>query len=405
MYLAHRNLISRPLNALLTVVLFALGVGLIVFLALINYQLETQFDRNLAGIDLVVGAKGSPMQLILSSIYQLDVPTGNVKIADVGFLMRHPAVAKTIPQALGDSYKGFRICGTNHAYLDLYRGRLTEGYLWDKDFEVTIGSTVAAQTGLKTGDTFTSAHGIASEGDEHTEHNYRVMGVLAPSETVLDQLVLTSVASIWQMHRHEAAAQTSPTDSLQSNDDLQREITSLLVFYKEKSSLTALNLPRLINQNTPMQAASPVMETARLYQLMGNGFQLFQLLGYLIAVISAISVFISLFNTLRARQYEIAVMRVMGASRTKLFRSILYEGLLMSLGGALLGIAIAHLALESLTWLFAKTWHYSFTGRLFLPLEALIILFALCLGIVAASLPAAIAARTDISKTLLKTGN
>ncbi len=402
-YLAHKNLVSRPLSAVLTVVLFALGVGLITFLFLLNHQLEKQFDRNLAGIDLVVGAKGSPMQLILSSIYHLDVPTGNIKIADVGFLMRHPSVAKTIPQALGDSYHGFRICGTNHAYLDLYQARLKEGYLWDKDFEVTIGSTVAQQTGLKMGDEFVSSHGIADEGDEHHEHKYKVMGILAPTETVLDQLVLTSIASVWAIHGHGNTSEQSTeiaTDSVRSTDDLQREITTLLVFYKNKSSLTALNLPRLINQNTPMQAASPVMETARLYQLMGNGFQLFEWLAYLIAIVSAFSVFIALFNALRARRYELAVMRVMGASRSKLFRSIIIEGLLMAFGGIVIGLAIAHFAVHSLSWLFSKTWHYNFTGKLFLPSELVIISVALLIGFCAAVLPAIQAAKTDISKTL-----
>ncbi len=402
-YLAHKNLISRPLSALLTVVLFSLGVGLITFLFLFNYQLEKQFDRNLAGVDLVVGAKGSPMQLILSSIYHLDVPTGNVKIADVGFLMRHPYVAKTIPQALGDSYQGFRICGTNHAYVDLYHAKIKQGYLWDKDFEVTIGSKVAEQTGLTVGDSIVSAHGLADEGDEHNEHKYHVMGVLEPTETVLDQLVLTSVASVWAMHRHVEDTEKSPLnpeDSVQSADDMQREITTLLVFYKQRGSLTALNLPRTINQATSLQAASPVMETARLYQLMGNGLQLFQWLTYLIALVSAFSVFISLFNALRARRYELAIMRVMGASRSKLFRSIVIEGFFMALGGALLGIFMAHLGLHVLNWFFSKTWHYSFTGKMFLPVELLIIGTSLAIGLVAALLPAIQAARTDISKTL-----
>ncbi|MEY4926093.1 MAG: hypothetical protein RI894_529 [Bacteroidota bacterium] len=402
-YLAHKNLLSRPLSAALTVVLFALGVGLITFLFLLNHQLEKQFDRNLAGIDLVVGAKGSPMQLILSSIYHLDVPTGNIKIADAGFLMRHPSVAKTIPQALGDSYRGFRICGTNHAYVDLYHARLKEGYLWDKDFEVTIGSTVAQEASLKLGDKIVSAHGIAEEGDEHKEHQYTVMGILAPTETVLDQLVLTSVASVWAMHRHENTAEKGAElapDSVRSADDLQREITTLLVFYKNKSSLTALNLPRLINQNTPMQAASPVMETARLYQLMGSGFQLFEWLAYLIAIVSAFSVFIALFNALRARRYELAVMRVMGASRSKLFRSIIIEGLFMALGGTIVGLGLAHFAVHSLSWLFSKTWHYGFTGKLFLPSEFVIVGVALSIGFLAAILPAIQAAKTDISTTL-----
>jgi putative ABC transport system permease protein len=404
LYLSFKNCFAKPLTALLTWLLFALGTGLVVLLLLLNVQIEQQFDRNLAGIDLVVGAKGSPLQLILSAIYHIDTPTGNIKLQDVAFLMRNPQVKTTIPQALGDSYHGFRVCGTNHAYADLYRAKLGEGFLWDKDFEVTIGSSVAAQTGLKIGDSFVSAHGLSQTGDEHSEHKYKVVGSFAPTNTVIDQLVLTSVASIWQMHRHIPRTGMSDVagDSLQSPDDMQREITSLLVFYKDKASLVALNLPRLINQNTNMQAASPVMETSRLYIMLGSGARLMSFLGYLITVVSAFSVFIALFNALRDRRKELALMRMMGGSRRKLFTTIILEGLIMAFLGATGGIILAHLTLQIIGKLYSSTWHYNITGAIFLPIEFLIWLLALSIGVIAAVIPAWQASRTNISKTLMQ---
>ena len=201
-YLSCKNCFAKPLTALLTWLLFALGAGLVVFLLLLNYQIERQFDRNLAGVDLVVGAKGSPLQLILSGIYHLDNPTGNIKLQDVAFLTHNPHIKTTIPEALGDAYQGYRVCGTSHAYADLYHARLAQGFLWNKDFEVTLGATIAQKTGLTLGSTFASSHGLSTDGEAHAEHTYKVVGIFEHTGTVIDQLILTSVASIWEMHRN-----------------------------------------------------------------------------------------------------------------------------------------------------------------------------------------------------------
>jgi putative ABC transport system permease protein len=399
-YLSFKNCFAKPLTTLLTTILFALGVGLTVFLLLFNYQIERQLDNNLADIDLMVGAKGSPLQMVLSGVYHIDNPTGNIKLQDVAFLMRNPNVKKTIPQALGDAYQGFRICGTSHAYVDLYKGELAEGFLWKKDFECTIGSAVAAQTGLQVGNPVVSSHGLAHDGEAHSEQPFKVVGILKPTGTVLDQLVLTSVASVWTMHNETEEEATIAGDSLRATDDMQREITSLLVFYKDKTSLMSLNLPRLINQNTTLQAASPIAETARLYQLIGNGTQVLNALGFLIALLSAFSVFIALLNALRDRQYELALMRMLGGSRSTLFLVILLEGLLLALLGAIGGFILAHIVLACLNSFAPNTWHYQFTGRIFLKQEIYIFIIALFIGLIAAFIPALRAAKTDIASTL-----
>ena len=403
LYLSWKNCFAKPLTFLLTWVLLALGVGLMVFLCLINYHLEQQFDRNLAGIDLVVGAKGSPLQLILSGIYHIDNPTGNIKLRDAAFLMRNPNISQTIPQALGDSYEGFRVCGTNHAYAKLYKTRLQkESKLWDKDFEVTIGSTVAAQCGLKVGSELVSSHGLTLEDEnKHAEHPYKVVGIFEPNGSVIDQIILTSISSVWQMHQHNEAPKGAPqADSLQTADDLDREITSLLVFYKDKTSLTALNLPRLINQNTPLQAGSPVMETHRLYDLVGNGTLLLRWISYLIAAVSALSVFIALLGALHDRRYELALMRTMGASRRTLFTGILLEGFIIASLGTVGGFVLGHAGAQIAGYFIQKTWHYSLNGAVFLKIEPYIAAFALLLGVVAAFIPAVKAARTDVIANL-----
>ncbi|MBP7644791.1 MAG: hypothetical protein KA767_15720, partial [Saprospiraceae bacterium] len=152
--LAIRNILDKPLNLLLSIILFALGVGLINFLILFNHQLKDKFESNLAEIDLVLGAKGSPLQLILCNMYHIDNPTGNIKIGDAKPFLnpKHPIIASAVPLSLGDNYKNFRIVGTNYGFTELYKAKIAQGKLWEAPLEVTIGQQVADETNLKIGD-------------------------------------------------------------------------------------------------------------------------------------------------------------------------------------------------------------------------------------------------------------
>src|SRR5690242_9624619 len=182
-------------------------------------QIEERMTRDARGIDLVVGAKGSPMQLVLSAVFHLDVPTGNIPLTEATKLAANRAVKKAIPLALGDSYRGFRIVGSSHDYPAHYGARIADGGLWAAPMEAVLGAEVAARSGLKIGATFTGAHGLGEGGDEHEKEAYKVVGILAPGGTVLDRLVLTSIESVWEVHEHGGQAPA------------QREITALLVQY------------------------------------------------------------------------------------------------------------------------------------------------------------------------------
>ena len=165
--LAWRYLWSRPLSAVLNVLLLALGLASITFLLLVANQVERAFNRDLAGIDVVVGAKGSPMQLILSGVLHLDVPPGNVQLSAVNALRTNPLVAELIPISLGDNFQGYRIVGTSLAYPQLYAAKLALGRMWDAPMQVVLGATVARTLGLGLGQTFAGSHGLAGGGHAH----------------------------------------------------------------------------------------------------------------------------------------------------------------------------------------------------------------------------------------------
>src|SRR5690606_12272424 len=141
----------------------------------------------------VIGAKGSPMQLILSSIYHTDYPTGNIDMDEALKLADNPLVKMAVPLSLGDNYRGYRIVGTDSSFLELYDTSLKEGRLWEKNFEVVIGSEMAEREGLAPGDKIFSSHGLSHEGHVHSDHPYVVTGVMKPTRSIADRLVLSDL--------------------------------------------------------------------------------------------------------------------------------------------------------------------------------------------------------------------
>ena len=168
--LSWHNLISNPLNTMLSLLLMTFGVGIISLLFLLNNQIEQQLQSNLRGVDMVVGSKGSPLQIILSSIYHIDNPTGNIPYNEAHEIDKNPLVDLTIPLSFGDSYNGFRIVGTTHKYPELYKMTLSKGRMWEKNLEVVLGVKVAQTHQLKIGDKFYGTHGLVEGG--HVHDNY-----------------------------------------------------------------------------------------------------------------------------------------------------------------------------------------------------------------------------------------
>lgn len=395
--LSWKNLINKPLNLFLNVVLFALGIGLVSFLLLVNKQLGDKFEKNLAGIDMVIGAKGSPLQLILSSMYHVDAPTGNIPLeAAKPFLNpKHPLIKTAIPLSLGDNYQGYRIVGTTEKMLDLYDGEIAEGTLWSGDFECVVGANVAVEQGLKLGNAFHSAHGLVHDDLlAHAHHDFIVSGILKPTGSVIDQLILTSTETIWHVHEEE-----EPKENTNDEEEKGPDITSVLIQFKGNNFRT-LSMPRAINENTNMQAASPAIQLNQLYANIGAGEKALRWMAALIIFVSMLSIFISLYSSLKERKYELSIMRVMGASPAKNLALILTEGIVLTAIGCLAGLLLSHVGMYLLAGKLKEAYQYHFEPWMFLREEGYLILGGLAIGLVAALIPAIQASKTDISKTL-----
>jgi len=440
MKLSWAYLRTQPLNTVLNLTVLSLGIAIIVVLLLFNHQLEQKLVRDAEGIDLVIGAKGSPLQLILSSIYHTDIPTGNIPLKDAEALMHHKAVKTAIPLALGDNHHGFRIVGTTYQYLKHYQAELAAGQVWQRRLEVVIGSHVAESLNLLLDSTFSGAHGLVGNDAVHDHSRYHVVGILKPTNTILDQLILTSVDSVWHVHQphekemvmdqpepkvselsehsdadHEHEAHDEADHEHEKHDEAdheheehehtdkdvkeeEREITALLIQYR--SPLSALIFPRFVNSHSNLQAAAPAFETARLLKLVGFGIETLRIFGALLIITSAVGVFVSLYHSLRERRYDLAIMRTLGASKAQLLWQLLYEGLLMALLGTLLGLLLGHIATELLGYWLEDTQQLYLTGWIWVESEFLLFILAIVLGSLSALIPAIQAYRTDIASTL-----
>lgn len=344
MFFAWRYLWSRPMGAALNVLLLGLGLASITFLLLVVHQLSSAFERDLAGIDVVVGAKGSPMQLILSGVLHIDVPTGNVPLAAIRELEQHPQVAQLIPVSLGDSLDGFRIVGTSHAYLEHYQAQLANGLRWQAPMEAVLGSRVARQLGLQIGQRFTGTHGLAAGGHSHGENPYTVVGILAPTGSVLDRLILTDTASVWKVHEDDTAADEEDRAIVEA----EREITLALIRYK--TPMAALSFPRQVNSRTEMQAAAPALEVSRLLLMLGLGADVLRAFVGVLLLTAGLSVFIALWSAVRERQADLALLRLLGAPPRRLAALLVCEALWLALLAALLGLALGQTFVALLGW-------------------------------------------------------
>ena len=429
----------RFLNSFLSIMLTAFGVSIALLISQFGNHIQNRINLDGQGIDIVVGAKGSPLQLILSSVYHIDIPTGNIAYSQAKKIMSNPQIEESIPLALGDNWRGFRIVGTTTNYIRHYDMSLSTGRYWDQNFEVVVGSSV----NLDVGDEFMGVHGLLEDGSSHEEHKYNVVGILKPSGTVIDRLILTSLNSVLDIHglhkvddsfkkdhehqhdhdhhkeeNHDVHEHDHDKEKHKNEDENHHkhskndketnktnelgssEITALLI--KTKSPIANINLPRSINRESSLQAANPALEINRLISLFGIGSKSFAILSLILILIASLNIFSGLASNLENRMGDLAVLRAVGFSKKRIFKIIVLEGILVVLIGIILGILIGFLLFSILT-------HNIFTlqttnASLIFNLDfILIILFVFFAGLIAAIFPAYRGSKISIANQLSRT--
>ena len=432
------SLKHRLLNSFLSIFLTALGVTLAILINQFGNHIQKRIGIDGEGIDVVVGAKGSPLQLILSSVYHIDIPTGNISYEKAQEIMKHPQIKRAIPLALGDNWKGYRIVGTTKDYIKHYKAELLKGRSWEKDFEAVVGSSV----NIKINDIFSGAHGLLDYDNLHTNEKYKVVGVMNPTGTVLDRLILTSLNSVLLLHGlHEIENKNSFEDhshrhqkKLEHHEDQHKhehedqhkheheeehkhqhkiekdhdqksklgspEITAILI--TTKSPIGNINIPRSVNRESSLQAANPALEINRLTSIFGLGSKSFATLSSILILISVLSIFSGLASNLENRMGDLAVLRALGYSKSRIFKIITLEGMIIVTNGIILGILLGLFGFlifsQVITPLNLSQASISLNFDFFM-----IILFVFIAGSIAAFFPAYNASRISVANQLSRT--
>jgi putative ABC transport system permease protein len=280
--------------------------------------------------------------------------------------------------------------------------------------EAVIGSDVAAKYPRKLGDKIVGAHGLTNSDDLHTDSPYTIVGILKPTGTVLDRLVLTPVESIWHVHGeekhhdHEKHAHKKEHNHEEHHDhekehhkDKGKEITALLISYQ--TPMAAVQLPRMINKTSSMQAASPAFEVARLTKITGTGSDVLSVFGVLLIGFAAFGFFVTLYNAINERRYDIALMRALGATKAKIVTFIIAEVVTLTACGLAFGFILTHVFMYAVQYWVQVTKHMTLDPiPLFGKTEAIIAAIVLIGSLIAGLIPSIKAYRISITKTLVQ---
>lgn len=448
MKIVMKNMRQRALATWLTGTSVALGVALAVAIVLIKQGVQQRFEQGTVGYEMVVGAKGSPLQLVLNTVYNLDISPGNISWKLFEQLRADPRVKLAVPFSVGDNFHGFRIVGTTDAFFkdfefepgrkpELAAGRVftfteaalkgafqeaeqrakerearergeevkpapvAEGMPASRPFEAVIGSTVAQQTGLQIGQTFIAAHGVqpSAEAKEHTENPWTVVGILAPTRTAADRAIYINLDSFYHIEGHELREPTAPAKVEEKDNDPDPGQVSSIVL-KLRSPIHAFPLYREINDREDAMAAFPAAEIRKLFDIVGNIDRLLFAQAILVLVVAGVAIAVSIYNSMSERRREIAILRALGARRATIFSIVLLEAMAICIVGAAAGLLGGHLVVAAANGALYRASGFVIPGFHMQALEWYILAVAVILGAISGIGPAWGAYRTDVAKNL-----
>ena len=384
-----RYLQGRFVTSVLTVVSVALGVSLVIASVLLTRGIKEGFIAGATDYNLIVGAKGSPTQLVLNVVFRMDAPTPNIPLSAYEDLRADPRVEAAVPVAMGDAYQGFRYVATSEAYFAplpwrrhapaLATGRLFRSEAPERpDYEAVLGADAARGTGLKPEDRF-------YEGEEMAAYPLRVVGVLRPTGTADDRAIFISLASYWEMNEISRKALIKP-------------LTAVLIRPKRLSDLTALH--RGWNVGPDLQAALPSAILLNVFNLLGLVEDVLAVVLAVVAVVVGLYLFVTMYNATLERRREIATMRALGARRATVLGIVLLESCVIAGLGGLAGILGGHgVAALGASLLAARGGPVTHALALS-ALQPVTFGAVVALGALAGLLPAVLAYRTEVAENL-----
>lgn len=441
------NLSNRKLSSLLTTLSVSIGVVLLIAILIISSALQQGAIYQGGGHDMIVGAKGSSSQLILSTIFHYDVPIGNIDYEVYEKIAADERVVKAVPLALGDSYGNYRIVGTDSTYFadlnDEVKKVLSAGDFYSKVGEVVIGSKLAEEGGLRIGDTFKGAHGVEGSNEDDHDHDlsYTVVGILKPQHSADDYIIFTMIESVWEAHDihsshrpyysyrdedkdyeeeyideeeredegdHHHDHDHDEDDHHHDHDeedhhhdhdhDEDPELTAILVKGRDIVALSSLKREIEGDLNHPAQAAFIVVVLRQLLKILGDGAAVANFLAYISIIIAALSILISLMSSMAERRKDVAVMRMLGASKTKILSIVVLEALVVTAVGSMIGFIGGHVVAHWIGKQLQEAAGLYVNALQLWPGEITTLAIVLLIGLLSGLIPALTVYRTEPTK-------
>lgn len=379
--IARQSLTSRKLASILTIIAISASVALLLAIDRIKHSTRESFASTVAGIDLIVGARTNPVNLLLSSVFHIGNTSHSLSMATFQQLADDPEVTSAIPLAMGDSYRGFRVIGTDVSYFQEGSDdqlMLTKGRKFADTFEVVLGHQVARRHQL--GDKIVLSHGT---GDvtftAHDDMPFTVVGILAATGTPTDRSLLIPLAAVSALHQdddhddHEAHDEHgTDTDEHHGHEKHQehedhedheqhgkqrdKQSTELsAVMLKIKDRVTVLGLQHRLNDSPhePLTAVMPAVGLQELWKTLALAERSFIVVSYLVLVIALLGMTVALLTTLSERRREMAILRAIGASARTIFALLVSEALLLSICGIIGGLVVLYVGLLAFSPLLA----------------------------------------------------
>ncbi len=429
-----KNMRQRALATTLTGISVALAVALTVAIVHIKRGMQQRFEQSTLGYEMVIGAKGSPLQLVLNTVFNLDISPGNIPWTLVEKLQADRRVKAAVPFSVGDNYRGFRIIGTTGAFGETFGYKLAEGRWFTCSIEAlrdafkealeysqeriakekgdapakpaahhhnaaeaVIGATVAQETGLRVGQKFIAAHGVevSPNAEEHTDNPWTITGILAPTGTAVDRGLYINLDSFYHIEGHEVR------DAPKDNDPDPGQVSAIAL--KLRSPIHAFPIYREINDGEEAMAAFPAVEVRKLFAIVGNIDRILLAQAILIGLVAGVAIAVSIYNSMSERRREIAILRALGARRGTIFAIVVLEAVAICAAGAVAGVAGGHLIVMVAN---AALRHVS--GFTVAPLtmevaELWVVAGSVALGALAGIGPAWRAYRTEVAENLAPT--
>ena len=354
--LAYRSLKNRKLTTILTLVSLALSVSLWIGIEHIRSAARQSFSNTISQTDLIVGARGGSIQLLLYTVFHMGTPTANVSYESYEEIKNRPGVLWTIPISLGDSHRGYRVVGTNEDFYRHYRYRqdrriqLETGRIPTEVFDVALGSEVAERLGYRLGERIVVTHGISSgEGIlNHDDKPFTVVGILRPTRTPVDRSLYVTLEGIeamhidWKQGAPPLRGHGVPAERIKKEDLKIGQITAF--FLRTKARVQTLGLQREINNFTeePLMAVIPGVALSELWNGISYGEQVLKVVALFVVIVGLVGMLMALYTSLNERRREIAILRAVGVGPLKVMFLLVLESGLLALVGSLLGIALVY---------------------------------------------------------------